>query len=168
MLSNLPLYRATPRSKKATPFLLDSYVNWILELKTLKSALNYSRFSSPRVQIKKISSMYLNHAIGWWLWVLKNSVSIWSMKIQTYGGASFVLIAVPDICWKTSLLNSKKLFFSTNWVILTSLSLEICLWFLSSSASSSAGSPASCGMLGLKPTTPAVTVIIQPAYNHTV
>ena len=35
------------------------------------------------------------------------------MKMQAYGGANFVPIAVPDICWKT-LLNSKKIFISTN------------------------------------------------------
>ena len=83
-------------------------------LKALKPSINSSSFSSPWVQIKTISSMYLNHIIGWWLWVLKNLISIWSVKIQVYGGADFVPIAVPGICWKISLLNSKKLFFNTN------------------------------------------------------
>ena len=87
---------------------------------------NYLSYSSPCVKIKKILSIYLNHNTDWWLWVFKQLVSIWSIKIHVHGWGNLAPIAVPDICWKT-LLNSKKLFFNTNWAILTSLSVEICL-----------------------------------------
>ena len=51
------------------------------------------------------------------------------MKRKAYGGANFVPIAVPDIYWRILLLLKilKKWFFSTNWAILTSLSVGICI-----------------------------------------
>ena len=47
--------------------------------------------------MKKISSVNLFQNQGFISCVFKNSVSVWSIKIQVYGGANFVPVAVPDI-----------------------------------------------------------------------
>ena len=37
--------------------------------------------------------------------------------MQAYGGANLVLIAVPEICWNVSLLNSKKLLLNLTQIL---------------------------------------------------
>ena len=72
------------------------------------------------------------------------------------GGANFVPIAVPEICWYTLVSNSKKLFFKTSFAILIRFSVGISLRVLWSKASLSALKPDSWVMLGYNPTTSAV------------
>ena len=45
--------------------------------------------------------------------------------MQAYGGANLVPIAVPEICWNVSLLNSKNLLLNTNSAILIKSSVGI-------------------------------------------
>ena len=76
-----------------------------------------------------------------------------------YGGANLRPIAVPESCCLILLLNSKKLFFKTNSVIIAKSSVGI--YFLSclSKASLKAFKLASWGMLSYNPTTPAASKI---------
>ena len=55
--------------------------------------------------------------------------------MQAYGGANVVPIAVPEICWNMSLLNSKKLLLNTNSAILIKSSVGIFFKSLLSRAS---------------------------------
>ena len=79
------------------------------------------------------------------------------MKIHAYGGANLVLMAIPKTFYLIFESNSKKLFLSTNSAMPTKSADGTFLSDLSSNFSYSALSPTSCGILGYKPTTSAVT-----------
>ena len=64
-------------------------------------------FSSARVQIKNISSIYRYHTNGKYFCILRKSVSSLSMKIQPYAGANLVPVAVLVIYCLTISWNSK-------------------------------------------------------------
>ena len=109
---------------------------------------------------KKISkAIYLNHTKGCNFWVSRKAVSIFYINKQTQGGANLVPIAVLEICCLIYPLYSKKLFFRTKSAILISSLVGMCFSVLSST-SLRAFNPASCGMLGYKPTTSAVTKLV--------
>ena len=105
--------------------------------------------------------MYLSHTKGCNCCVSRKVVWNLSMKRHAYGGANLVPIAVPETCCLILLLNSKKLFFSTNCAILTKSSVRIhFMWEYSlSKASLRAVNPTSWGILGYNPTTSTVTKI---------
>ena len=52
---------------------------------------------------------------------------MWSIKIDAYGGANIVPIAVPDICLQNLESNSNNLFLRTKSAILTILSVDTVL-----------------------------------------
>ena len=76
-----PFESFTVKSKHVTFSLLDSWVNLMLLSKLLRSSKNFSSLSLPWVQIKKMSSMYLNHTKGCSDWDCKNLVSSSSVNI---------------------------------------------------------------------------------------
>ena len=45
--------------------------------------------------------------------------------MQAYGGVNLVPIAVPEICWNVSLLNSRKLLLNSNSAFLIKSSVGI-------------------------------------------
>ena len=142
-------------SKKLTDFLDFSLVNLKYGWKLLKFSKNSSSFSSLSFQIKKMSSIYLSHTKGFTFCVSRKLISTLSMKIHAYGGANLVPMAIPEICCLTFEPNSKKLFLSKSSAI-SNKSANF-LSDLSFNFSYSALTPASCGILGYKPTTSAVT-----------
>ena len=95
-----------------------------------------------------MSSINLFQNQGFISCVFKNSVSVWSIKIQAYEGAKFVPIAIPDIYLQNLKANSNKLFLRTKSAIFPISYVENFLlvyfpyFFLSMSK------PALCGMLG--------------------
>ena len=104
-----------------------------------------------------MSSVYLSHTKGFTTCVSRESISTLSMKIHAYVGANLVPVAVPEICCLTFGSNSKKLFLSTNSAMSTKSTDRSFLSDLSYNFSYSALSPESCGILGYKLTTSAVT-----------
>ena len=75
MLPNLPLHRATSRSKNAVLALFDSYVNWILWSKEIKPVIDFLRFSPSWIQIKKNWAILTILSVGIALLYLFSSAS---------------------------------------------------------------------------------------------
>ena len=85
---NLPFLISVTTSKKLT-FIFDfSKVNLVLEWKQFSSFKHFSKFFSLSVQIKNTSSMNRFHTQSFIDCVLRNSVSMKSIKLQSYGGGS--------------------------------------------------------------------------------
>ena len=77
VLSNLSLLRTTSRSKK------EKNICWRklnIGIKVMKICHKFFKFSFPMNSNIEIASIYLNPTIGRRLCVLKNLVSVWSMK----------------------------------------------------------------------------------------
>ena len=100
-------------SKKLIVSFEYSAVNFIVGWKLFNLLRNFSRDSSPCSQIKKMSSMYLQHIIGFFSGALRIFSSKSTINKMAYGGANFVPIAVPRTCLKVFSSNWKTLFFST-------------------------------------------------------
>ena len=98
--------------------LFDSWLKFILGWYLLRSFRKNLSFSSPCVQMKNKSSIYLYNTNGRYSCVLRKSVSNLSMKIQAYLCQNLVPIAVFDIFCSTIPLNSKQLFSNTKRAIL--------------------------------------------------
>ena len=69
--------------------------------------------------------MYLNQTKAYDCCTSKKLVSNLSMKRHAYGGANIVLIAVPETCCFTLLLNSKNFFLDTKSAISNKSSVGI-------------------------------------------
>ena len=72
-----------------------------------KCCKKLSSLSSPSVQIKKMSAIYLNHNHDFISSISRNSLSTLSIKIHVKGGANLVPIAVLEICFLILESNSK-------------------------------------------------------------
>ena len=88
----------TLTSKKLTDDLDFSCVNFKLGWKLLRRFRNPSSLSSPSVQMKNMSSIYLNYNHGLTISESRNVFSILSINKHACGGANLVLMAVPEIC----------------------------------------------------------------------
>ena len=63
--------------------------------------------------MRKTSSIYLTHRVGFWGLLSKNASSSCPMYMVASAGTSFVPIAMPHVCVKSKLSNLNMLFFST-------------------------------------------------------
>ena len=77
-----------------------------------------------------------------------------SIRMHAYGIANLVQMAVLETCFLTFPLNSQKLYFKTNSVILVISSVEIFLFTRLSNAFLKVSRPASWRIPGSRPTTP--------------
>ena len=84
--------------EELTEDLDSSCVNFKLGLKLLRQFRNISSLSSLSVQMKNISSIYLNHNHGLTSSKSRKSFSISSINKHGYGGANLVPMDVPEIC----------------------------------------------------------------------
>ena len=85
---NLPFLISVTTSKKLTFIFNFSKANLILGWKRFSSFKHFSKFFSLSVQIKNTSSMNRFHTHSFIDCVLRNYLSMKSIKIQSYGGGS--------------------------------------------------------------------------------
>ena len=94
-----PSYQSYLTTKKLIVSIEYSAVNFIVEWKLFNLLRNFSRDFSCS-QIKKMSSMYLHHIIGFPSKALRIFSSKSAINKITYGGANFVPISIPCTCLK--------------------------------------------------------------------
>ena len=128
---SLPSTNLTLISKKLIVSFEYSAVNFIVGWKVFNLLRNLCRDSSPCSQIKKMSSTYLHHIIGFSSKAFRIFFSKSAINKIAYEGANFVPIAVPRTCLEVFWSNSKVV-FSTISASSMRVSLEIYLLSLNS------------------------------------
>ena len=148
----LLLASLTFTSRNGKLSLLHSWVNFKLGSKLLRCSKNVL-VCLPHVcvQIKKISSMYLNHSRRLFSWLLMKLVSNLHIKVHAQLGPYLVSLTVP--------VNSKALVLRTNSAIFKSFSVGIDLFSQAWRAFLRVFHPATWGMQEYNPITSGVTKI---------